>query len=63
MTDEKIIAEWNKERYLSEREVLFITTLRQKLNSEQIAHVLRTLETTCDKCWDNDRKCHCWNDE
>lgn len=56
------IAQWNEEAWRKEK--LFISKLREaELSDFQIEKVLEAIESTCNRCWDSDKGCQCWNDE
>ena len=45
-------------------ENLFVRKLRSGgLSDEQIAIVIKAIESTCRKCWDGESGCKCWKDE
>jgi len=51
--------EWRKDT-----PVLFVRKLHElDLSVEQIADVLKAVDTTCHECWDWKSGCQCWNDE
>ena len=61
----RIVKEFNEYHYgYQGGDCLFVSELRQGgLTDGDIAHVIETMGSVCNECWNAPAGCKCWNDE
>jgi len=63
-TSKQVIADWGRYFVDDGESLLLVKELREivKLDTDQVAGVLKVLEEICRHCWDDGEGCRCWDD-